>query len=198
MIELYTGLLSDPTFDCFSAPGRDQLLRTKAHQPVLINPPKTKILRALGIVLQRFRSQTRHNQVAVAARAGVDPSYLSSIECGRSNPTLHIMSRLAKALRVHAHSLIQAADILLHSDLREAALKNWLENNLEWTVSGRRHKIGVVFAADLMSATDAARERWPAYCDTPLDISPPPALLAEGECERIASARNHRSHREYE
>jgi transcriptional regulator with XRE-family HTH domain len=93
-------------------------------------------------------------------QAAVDGSYLGLIERGQSSPTLRIVRRLGDALHLDAPSIIQGAEVLVRSKLREAALESWLESHLAWTVliSGVPD-FGEVFAMDRSKALQAALQR---------------------------------------
>lgn len=54
--------------------------------------------------LRRIRGAT---QEQLAERMDINPKYLSSIERGLENPTLDLLIRLARGLRVELHELFQ-------------------------------------------------------------------------------------------
>ena len=126
-------------------------------------PNGSIVAQALGIAVRVVRSFTRQNQETLAARAGLDRSYQGSIERGESSPTLPIVFRLAKALRLASPCLIDASDVLVQANLRQAALQSWLDP-FKWTAwTSERWSVGEVLAMDLEGAIDAAHERWPAH-----------------------------------
>jgi transcriptional regulator with XRE-family HTH domain len=61
---------------------------------------------AFGSAVRRLRLQLGLSQEALAAGAGLDRTYVSSLERGRRNPALTTIVRLARALSVEAHVLL--------------------------------------------------------------------------------------------
>ena len=51
-----------------------------------------------GSAVRRHRELLRLSQEELAARAGIDRTYISGVERGVRNPTLELMQRIAKAL----------------------------------------------------------------------------------------------------
>ena len=51
--------------------------------------------------LKMLRKHKRMSQDAVSLSSGVDRSFLSEIENGKSSPTLDTINKIAKALNVH-------------------------------------------------------------------------------------------------
>lgn len=65
-----------------------------------------KIRREIGKNIKRIREKKNANQIDVAVDAGVNPSYYSKIERGEVNPSIDILYKIIKSLRV------QSSDIL--------------------------------------------------------------------------------------
>jgi ribosome-binding protein aMBF1 (putative translation factor) len=71
-----------------------------AHDPVLV---------AFGAAVRRARLEQGVSQEELADRAGVDRSYMSSLERGAQNPGLMAISKVAKALDLPiAHLMLDA------------------------------------------------------------------------------------------
>lgn len=51
-----------------------------------------------GSAIRRHRELLRLSQEELAARAGIDRTYISGVERGVRNPTLEVMQRIARAL----------------------------------------------------------------------------------------------------
>lgn len=51
-----------------------------------------------GAAIRRHRELLRLSQEELAARAGIDRTYISGVERGIRNPTLEVMQRIARAL----------------------------------------------------------------------------------------------------
>jgi transcriptional regulator with XRE-family HTH domain len=61
----------------------------------------------LGRRLKALRTARKLNQVTLAKRAGVTQPYIVAMEKGRENPTLDVLERLAKALKVSLAELVR-------------------------------------------------------------------------------------------
>ena len=61
---------------------------------------RQRSLQCFGKNVRRLRGASGFTQERLADKADLDPTYISGIERGVRNPTLVIIVRLAKALRV--------------------------------------------------------------------------------------------------
>lgn len=61
----------------------------------------------LGRNLKRIRTKKDISQGDIAKELGVDRGFISTIENGKTNPTLATISKLAKALEVPVDTLLQ-------------------------------------------------------------------------------------------
>jgi XRE family transcriptional regulator, regulator of sulfur utilization len=59
----------------------------------------------LGARIKQLRHGRQETQERLAERIDINPKYLSSIERGEENPTLDLLIRLAKGLRVELYEL---------------------------------------------------------------------------------------------
>jgi transcriptional regulator with XRE-family HTH domain len=57
--------------------------------------------------IKRLREQRRMTQEALAAKAGISRAYLARVETARHEPTLTVLAKLAKALRVKVGRLLE-------------------------------------------------------------------------------------------
>ena len=62
---------------------------------------------AFGRNLRDLRLTRRLSQEELAFRAQIDRTYMSSIERGEANPTLVVLDRLARALRIPLTELVE-------------------------------------------------------------------------------------------
>lgn len=65
------------------------------------------IRKRLGSNLKRLRLEKGWSQEEFAGRAGIHRTYVSDIERAARNPTITIVEKLAKPLRVSASTLIE-------------------------------------------------------------------------------------------
>lgn len=61
----------------------------------------------LGANLKKIRLSKGIKQVEIARTLGVDRSFVSNIENGKTNPTLSTIASLAKALSVSTNELLK-------------------------------------------------------------------------------------------
>jgi transcriptional regulator with XRE-family HTH domain len=64
------------------------------------------LVRKFGRVVRRFREAAGVSQEALADRAGLHRTYISLLERGLRNPSLTVISKLAKALHTSMTALI--------------------------------------------------------------------------------------------
>lgn len=65
---------------------------------------------AFGLVVRRARCEKGLSQEALASAAGLDRTYVSSLERGRRNPTLTTQSKLAATLGIPLSTLLAEAE----------------------------------------------------------------------------------------
>ena len=65
-----------------------------------------KIQTRVGLNVRRLRLQKKLPQLTIAFEADVALNYIGGIENGKKNPTVAILARLAKALRVDPAALL--------------------------------------------------------------------------------------------
>ncbi len=64
-----------------------------------------KVNQELGKSVRRLRHKLNISQEDLAEKAGIHRTYMGKIERGESNPPLHTVSKVAKALRVKISDL---------------------------------------------------------------------------------------------
>lgn len=68
------------------------------------------LLRALGSNVKRLRESKGWTQETLAAKAGMDRSYVAGIEAGLRNPSTKALAKLARALGVNLSALVDDVD----------------------------------------------------------------------------------------
>jgi len=61
----------------------------------------------LGLNLKRIRTKKAISQGDIARELGVSRGFVSTIENGKTNPTLSTIAKIAKALRVSVDELLK-------------------------------------------------------------------------------------------
>jgi transcriptional regulator with XRE-family HTH domain len=79
------------------------------------------LLALFGEQLKNFRKECGISQEELALRAGLDRTYISGLECGKRNPTLKILVKLAVSLNMKPSELLM--------NLHSIAENLYAENN---------------------------------------------------------------------
>ena len=69
------------------------------------------VRRRVGLNLKRFREEQGFSQEAFADHCGLHRTYISGIERGVRNPTIVILDKIAKALKVSPGALLDPIKI---------------------------------------------------------------------------------------
>jgi transcriptional regulator with XRE-family HTH domain len=64
-------------------------------------------LRRFAMQIKTLRTRHKLTQQAVADKAGITREYLARLEAGEHDPTLSVVRRLAKALKVKVGELVK-------------------------------------------------------------------------------------------
>jgi transcriptional regulator with XRE-family HTH domain len=64
------------------------------------------LAKRLGMRLKQLRATNDLNQTNLAKKVGVTQAYIAMLEKGQQNPTLDVLQRLAKALKVTVAELV--------------------------------------------------------------------------------------------
>jgi len=73
----------------------------------------------IGKRIQKLRKAHRLSQEQVAEKADISPNYLSRIECGKENPTLDMLIKLADAIKVEMWEIFDFGYEVNIKELRE-------------------------------------------------------------------------------
>ncbi|MEW6153907.1 MAG: helix-turn-helix transcriptional regulator [Actinomycetota bacterium] len=72
----------------------------------------TPLQREFGVRVRRYRQALGLSQEALAHRAGINRTYIGSLESGQRNISLDNLCKLAKALEVDAGELVRGLQLL--------------------------------------------------------------------------------------
>jgi len=61
-------------------------------------PKRDPVLVQLGLNIRKRRESLNYSQEKLAEKSNLDQTYISGIECGKRNPGIKNVARLAKAL----------------------------------------------------------------------------------------------------
>jgi transcriptional regulator with XRE-family HTH domain len=65
------------------------------------------LAKRLAMKLKQLRTRQGFNQTDLAKKVRVTQAYIAMLENGRENPTLNVLERLAKALKVTVAELVE-------------------------------------------------------------------------------------------
>jgi transcriptional regulator with XRE-family HTH domain len=65
---------------------------------------------AFGRNVRRCREALDYSQEKLAGAANLDQTYISGIECGKRNPGIKNVARIAKALGIKTAALVEGVD----------------------------------------------------------------------------------------
>lgn len=68
---------------------------------------------ALGVTIRRFRKERNLTLVELADPCGISLGALSAIERAKTSPSIHVVVRLASALKLHPSELLARAEQVL-------------------------------------------------------------------------------------
>lgn len=60
----------------------------------------TKILEKLGKNIKRYRLEAKLTQENLAEIVGIHPTYVGKLECGKNNPSVRMLYRITRALKI--------------------------------------------------------------------------------------------------
>ncbi len=69
-----------------------------------------RLVRAFGINVRRYRKTLELSQEALADAVRLAPTYVGQIERGQRNPTLEVVEKFARVLKVNPLDLLTSAE----------------------------------------------------------------------------------------
>jgi transcriptional regulator with XRE-family HTH domain len=73
-------------------------------------PKRHPVLMALGRNVRKRREKLDYSQELLAEKSDLDQTYISGIECGKRNPGIKNVARIAKALGIKTAALVEGVD----------------------------------------------------------------------------------------
>ena len=73
-------------------------------------PKRDSVLAKLGLNVRKRREARELTQEKLADKASLDQTYISGIECGKRNPGIKNVARIAKALGIKTATLVEGVD----------------------------------------------------------------------------------------
>jgi transcriptional regulator with XRE-family HTH domain len=73
-------------------------------------PKRDSVLIRLGLNIRKRREALDFSQEKLAEKSDLDQTYISGIECGRRNPGIKNVARIAKALKVSTSELCKGVE----------------------------------------------------------------------------------------
>ena len=98
----------------------------------------------IGHMLKALREGRNLNQVELAKKAGMTTAYISMLEAGKkTNPSLSVLQRLAKALHVPLSTLMEVGGVRHMRTVLSAALPTFFKIQLAEAAQGKRSYLAV-------------------------------------------------------
>lgn len=79
---------------------------------------------AFGSAIREARASAGVSQEALALASGVERSYLGRIERGQSMPTLAVVLKLARALKISSGDIVEKVDLATATPSRRRTLRS--------------------------------------------------------------------------
>ncbi len=73
-------------------------------------PKRDPVLAKLGLNIRQRREKLEYSQERLAEKADLDQTYISGIECGKRNPGIKNVARIARALEVTTAELCKGVE----------------------------------------------------------------------------------------
>jgi transcriptional regulator with XRE-family HTH domain len=73
-------------------------------------PRHDSVPKKLGLNIRKRREALDFSQEMLAEKAGLDQTYISGIECGKRNPGIKNVARIAKALGIKTTVLLEGVE----------------------------------------------------------------------------------------
>jgi len=77
------------------------------HRYGTIKAMNTEYQQVFGRRVRELRKERRLSQVELAAKVGIDRSYMGFLERGERNPSLEVIAKIAEALKVTPDELLK-------------------------------------------------------------------------------------------
>jgi transcriptional regulator with XRE-family HTH domain len=112
-----TALLPRIADDPLASPQAREAVVTHEGTAPLVPDNAAILLRLLGSTIRHYRQQQGLSQPDLAARTGLNPTYIGQIEHGQRNLSVLNLVRIAEALRLSAAYLLTPLETYQHSSL---------------------------------------------------------------------------------
>ena len=74
-------------------------------------PTRDSVLVKLGLNIRRHREKLNYSQEKLAELSDLDQTYISGIECGKRNPGIKNVARIAKSLKVSTSEICKGVEV---------------------------------------------------------------------------------------
>ena len=97
--------------------------------------------KAIGMKIKERRKMQGITQEAVASLLGVNPSHISNIECGRANPSLTALVKIANILECSVDFFISGEYIYKPGKGREETLDDKIMDKLKYCDINKKARV---------------------------------------------------------
>ena len=97
--------------------------------------------KAIGLKIKERRKSLGITQESIANALDVNPSHISNIECGRANPSLTTLIKIANLLQCSVDYFISAEYTYKHDPEKEKTLDEEIMNKLKYCNIDKKNKV---------------------------------------------------------
>lgn len=97
--------------------------------------------KAIGLKIKERRKELGITQEFIANMLDVNPSHISNIECGRANPSLTVLVRIANLLHCSVDRFLSGEYTFYHKENQEQSLDEKILDKLKYCESDKKIKI---------------------------------------------------------
>ena len=97
--------------------------------------------KAIGLKIKERRKSLGITQESIANALDVNPSHISNIECGRANPSLTTLIKIANLLQCSVDYFISAEYTYKHDPEKEKSLDEEIMNKLKYCNIDKKNKV---------------------------------------------------------
>ena len=90
-----------------------------------------EFLRKLGKEICTARKRLKMSQAELAEKADLSVTYISKIECGHRNFSVHAMARIAQVLKLPQYKMIEVTGFEKYNELLKKILEEYSSDEIE-------------------------------------------------------------------
>lgn len=97
--------------------------------------------KVIGLKIKERRTSLKITQETIANALDVNPSHVSNIECGRANPSLTVLVKIANLLHCSVDYFISSEYTFTHDNKTEKTLDDEILDKIKYCDAAKKKKI---------------------------------------------------------